>query len=136
MIYEMDKRIPAFTKVNRTRCFLHILNLVAKSLLKHFELPEKKVEDLTDEEKEVFGDIVELSEGIEAEEEETRNALEADVEGDELEDEDIEEWLDEVELTPEEEMELKAKVVPITRVLVKVSNLRHTIFLLLISSIL
>ena len=63
MVTEMHDRIPAFNKVNRTQCFLHILNLVAKSMLKQFELPAKKETDFTNEEQEVLGNLVGLSEG-------------------------------------------------------------------------
>jgi hypothetical protein len=44
------------------------LNLIAKSLLKHFELPEKKIDNLTDDEHQVLGDLVELAEDIDIEE--------------------------------------------------------------------
>ncbi|PPQ84663.1 hypothetical protein CVT26_004180 [Gymnopilus dilepis] len=127
MVAEMHERIAAFNKVNRTRCFLHVLNLVAKALLRQFELPEKKDFDLTDEERKVLGDIAELADGIQAEEDATRKEQEADIDGDDLDPEDLEEWLDEIKLTPEEEEELRLKVVPITRMLVKLRKLAFKI---------
>ncbi|KAF8873647.1 hypothetical protein CPB84DRAFT_1657788, partial [Gymnopilus junonius] len=33
----LAQQVPAYSAVNRTRCFLHILNLVAKSLLRQFD---------------------------------------------------------------------------------------------------
>jgi hypothetical protein len=126
MVEEMQKRMPSFHKVNRTRCFLHILNLVAKSLLKMFELPERKSEDLTDCEREVLGELIELAEGTIAEEALTQKEREWDLglDGDEVDDDDnTEEWVDKVDMAPGKVKELQEKVVPITRVLVKVSYL-------------
>ncbi|PPQ85854.1 hypothetical protein CVT26_001954 [Gymnopilus dilepis] len=125
MVTEMHDRIPAFNKVNRMRCFLHILNLVAKSMLKQFELPAKKETNFTDEEREVLGDLVGLSEGLMAEESATRSEEERDVDSYKIPDEDEEDeedWVDEIELTPEEVKELQEKTLPVTRVLVKVSG--------------
>jgi len=90
-------------------------------LLKSFELPEKVAKDLTDREKEVLGNVIQLAEGICAEEEATQKGWEGDVEGDKLDNGDSEEWIDKVMLTPEEE-ELAEKVVPITHVLIKVCD--------------
>ena len=43
MVEELAKRVMEFPRqANRTRCFAHIMNLVAKSLLKQFDLPEHK----------------------------------------------------------------------------------------------
>lgn len=42
MVDELDARLPAFSRVNRTRCFAHILNLIAKSMLKLFDIEKKK----------------------------------------------------------------------------------------------
>lgn len=39
MINELAKLLPNFFTVNRTRCFLHIVNLVAKAILKLFDMP-------------------------------------------------------------------------------------------------
>lgn len=120
---EMHEHIAAFNKVNRTHCFLHILNLEAKSLLKGFELPEKRESDFTDEEQEVLGDLAEMADELRAEEAVTQSELDQDLEADELPDDDeLDEWLDAIQLTPEEEKELREKVIPITCVLVKVSE--------------
>ena len=43
MVEELVKRMMEFSRqANCTRCFAHIINLVAKSLLKQFDLPENK----------------------------------------------------------------------------------------------
>ena len=60
-----------------------------------------------------------------AEESATRSEEERDVDSDEIPDEDEEDkedWVDEIELTPEEVKELQEKTLPVTRVLVKVSG--------------
>jgi hypothetical protein len=122
MVNEMHKRIVAFDMVNRTHCFLHILNLIAKSMLKQFELPEKKDDNLTNAEREILGDIVELAEDIEAKEQLTRKKREWEIEGNEIDEDDKDDWVDKVKLTAEEEREQKENVIPITCVLVKGSN--------------
>ena len=42
MVEEMDWLIASFSATSRTRCFLHIVNLIAKSLLKQFEIKKPK----------------------------------------------------------------------------------------------
>ena len=125
MVTEMHTKIPAFNKVMRTRCFLHILNLVAKSMLKQFELPKKKAEDFTEEEREVLGDLAELGKDLDIEEFATRQAEEDDVEVDIAPDDDDEEldWVEEVQLTEEESRRLREQVKPISRMLIKVNEM-------------
>ena len=44
MVEELVKHVTEFPRqANHTCCFAHIINLVAKSLLKQFDLPENKV---------------------------------------------------------------------------------------------
>lgn len=118
MTTEMDKKIPAFNKVMRTRCFLHILNLVAKSMLKQFELPKKNYEDFTEEEQEVLGDLMELGKDLDTEEAVMRQAEEEDVDVD-VDDEELD-WVEEVQLTEEDSLQLRKQVKPITCMLIKV----------------
>ena len=41
MIEELEDRIEEFAgSINHTRCFLHILNLVVKSVIRQFDLPK------------------------------------------------------------------------------------------------
>ena len=118
MVTEMHTKIPAFNKVMRTRCFLHILNLVAKSMLKQFELPKKKAEDFTEEEQEVLGDLIKLGNDLDIEEAAMRQTEEEDVEVDDASDDDEEEldWVEEVQLTEEESLQLREQVKPITHI--------------------
>jgi hypothetical protein len=46
MIDELENQLSDFAgPANRTRCFLHIVNLVARSILRMFEAPKKKKSD-------------------------------------------------------------------------------------------
>jgi hypothetical protein len=46
MVDALEELLPGqFFWVNHARCFLHIINLVAKSLLRQFELPKVKPKD-------------------------------------------------------------------------------------------
>ena len=38
MIDELDKLFPEFSKVNHTCCFLHVINLVGRTLVKQFDV--------------------------------------------------------------------------------------------------
>lgn len=116
MMEELDALNPYFNKCNRTRCFLHILNLVAKSILKAFELPDKDADDLNDDQQELLS----LAEGIDEEEETIQEKREMDLTPDEVLEDDREEWLDQIKLSQEEESKVKKATVPITRILIKV----------------
>ncbi|KAI0312860.1 hypothetical protein OF83DRAFT_1066514 [Amylostereum chailletii] len=73
---------------NQTRCFAHIINLVCKTILREFDLPKKKGEEAManlDEQ------LKKLGEDIEAEEMAMCNEMDDDVE-----DDDIEGWIDEL----------------------------------------
>ncbi|PPQ87566.1 hypothetical protein CVT26_015429, partial [Gymnopilus dilepis] len=94
---------------------------------RQFELPAKDASDLTDKEKKVLGNLSELADGLQAEEDATRKESEGDADCNEIDPEDLDEWLDEIQLTPEEEEELKMKVVPITCMLVKLRKLAFKI---------
>lgn len=137
MTTELNVLLPAFSSVNRTRCFAHILNLIAKSILKLFDIPKPKKKagvgdelandepvndgpayndpELDDDERE----LLELAGDIDEEELTTRQENDAD---DDDEDDDEEDWVDEMaELTEDELRALKTSILPISRVLVKVS---------------
>ena len=122
IVEEMELRIAAFSRVNRTHCFLHILNLIAKSLLNQFELPDTKGEDLSEENNDAFGTILELADGIDTEEDNTQREGQRDLDSDEVEDDDLSDWVDGARLTRAEERDLKKKVIPIMQVLIKVLN--------------
>jgi hypothetical protein len=99
MASELDKELMVFSPVNRTRCFAHILNLVAKSLLKQFDIKqdEKKDDDLDSDEQSLLafaGDI---------RDKELAMAQENDDDNDSAKDDNLEGWVDKVQgLTAEE----------------------------------
>jgi hypothetical protein len=104
-------------KANQTRCFAHILNFIAKTIIKQFDAPTKPTgEELSDDERL----LVELTEGIELEEIETRvGARQA---GENADDDDNEDgWVDELEeLSDKEKEQANAELLPIQLVIVKV----------------
>jgi hypothetical protein len=66
MIDELEEVLPNFPGVtNRTWCFLHIVNLIAKQLLKQFDVPRKNADAVLDE---VERELWELVEGLDMEE--------------------------------------------------------------------
>ncbi len=124
MTDELEALLPDFQGTfSRTRCFLHILNLVAKAILKQFDVKEvKDPEALVDED---VRELEELVKELEVEEAETEKEL-REAEGDDYEagndEEDDESWVDEIgSLTAEEEAEFEEHVRPVKKVLVKVS---------------
>ncbi|KAG2085569.1 uncharacterized protein F5147DRAFT_527472, partial [Suillus discolor] len=47
---ELAKHVDSFSgALSRTRCFLHIVNLIAKSIIKLFDVPKKEQARLDDE---------------------------------------------------------------------------------------
>jgi len=112
MINHLATLLAAFPgSANRTRCFTHILNLVAKCIMKQFDAPKKKKCD-----DEVPAD----------DEDEDVELVLDELEG-ELEDEDIDKDGDNwefdmrIELTEEEIDELEDTVKPVRHVLTKVN---------------
>jgi len=96
---------------NRTRCFAHILNLVAKCIMRQFDDPKKK-------KKSAFDELNALADELESDDE-----IETDDEGDaeEIEEEIEEGAFDEREgISAEEIRELERSVQPVQRVLAKV----------------
>jgi hypothetical protein len=70
MIEEMANHLENFPgAANQTCCFLHILNLTAKSILQQFEVPKKKLsedcEDGSDHYSKVTSELLALSSEIE-----------------------------------------------------------------------
>ena len=115
MINHLATLLAAFPgSANRTRCFTHILNLVAKCIMKQFDTPKKKKPDdniLADDEDEDVADLQVALDELEGE-------LEDDVIG---EDGDNWEFDMRIELTEKEINELEETVKPIRHVLTKVN---------------
>jgi hypothetical protein len=117
MIDELSKLLRDFPgEANRTRCFLHIVNLVAKQLLKQFDVPRKGADSALNEAEQ---QLLELAAGIDIEELVTAAELGAGA-GSEGND-DIDGWVDEMEeLDSDEREELEKSIQPVRLVLVKV----------------
>jgi len=45
----LEDQLLAFSSVNQTHCFVHTLNLVAKLLLKQFDVKKKRYDEANDD---------------------------------------------------------------------------------------
>ena len=116
MIDKLVNLLPNFPGApNRTQCFLHIVNLIAKQLLKQFDVPGKNANVVLDE---VERELQELADGLDMEELVTREEWE----GEDGEDEDnTEGWINEMDiLTVEDRKELEKSIGLVRVMLVKV----------------
>ena len=109
---------------NQTRCFSHILNLVAKSVLRQFEGPKKgKVAD--DAAASVVNEM-----DVDNDEDSDSGSNEGGNECDDGDDDDVDDDEDEMpeedEMSVEEMLSLKESVKPIRLVLTKVSQFQQT----------
>jgi len=123
MIDELSNLVNDFPgSANQTRCFLHILNLVVKSIIKQFDIPTKKKADAdnedNDEDDEGTEELLKLAGDIDLEEDLTASAGD---EEDAMEDDDNEGWVDKhEEMTEEELSDLSGSVKPVRLLLTKV----------------
>ena len=116
MIDELSRLVENFPGESmRVRCFAHVINLVVKSILKQFDLPDKIKDEVLNEglkELQALGADLELEEQILRDDDADKND----------DDDDIEGWVDEREEMSEEDLEeLEETVLPVRKVLVKVS---------------
>ncbi|OJT11999.1 hypothetical protein TRAPUB_11453 [Trametes pubescens] len=111
---------------SRTRCFLHILNLVAKSMLHQFDV--KAVGDVEEGNEDVRA-LLELARELEAEELETMQERQQEQgESESVEENDDKMWVDEVaSLDNEEREEFEREVRPVKMVLSKMHHLTFKI---------
>jgi hypothetical protein len=125
MIEELANLVDDFPgPANQTRCFLHILNLVVKSVIRQFDIPKsKKTLDSEDDDEgmeEAVKELLKLAGDVNLEEETTANAGN---EEDTTEDDNEQGWVDELEeLTEEELLELGESVQPVRLLLTKVRS--------------
>jgi hypothetical protein len=116
MIIELLKRLDEFPGAsNRSRCFTHILNLAAKSIIRQFNLPKSEATVALDE---AAKELAKLAAKLEHEE-----LMSSGSPGENEEDEDDSDgWVDEKALLSDEEQErLNKSVKPVRLMLVKVS---------------
>ena len=129
MVDELESKVTGYNgKASHARCFLHIINLVAKTLTREFDVKNKntdrtKAAETCDEALKI--ELAELADGMDVEDGVTIALDRANrrVEDDEeFSEEDNEEgWVDEVELlTNEERSEFEGEILPVKLAIVKV----------------
>ena len=124
MIDELEELLPQFSKVNHTRCFLHVINLVARTLVKQFDVHKTATGTISADEdyevRELAGDL-----DYDGEERQTREAIlqeSTTMEGSVGPDDDVDGWVDEMAaLSIGDCAALEESVCPAKMVLVKVS---------------
>jgi len=119
MIEELADLLDDFPgEANRTRCFTHILNLVAKSIIKQFDVPKACADKVLDD---AAKELAALAVDLDIEERITREDLSGD--GDDDADEDnVDGWTDVRDgLSSEEREALDESLQPVRLVLAKAS---------------
>jgi hypothetical protein len=120
MVDNLADTLPSFPgRANHTRCFLHTVNLVAKSLIKEFDMTKK------DATRVLNNDSSDTSGDLESDWQED-DGLNADITdysaGDDGLGDDEDGWVDEVNLLSDHERkQLQNDIRPVKLVLVKVS---------------
>lgn len=105
-------------ETNRTRCFTHILNLVAKSIIKRFDVPKTQTDDVLDD---AAKELADLGVDLDIEERISRESQMGESD-DEDDDDSLDTWIDVPdELSDEERRELDKSFLPVRLVLAKVS---------------
>ncbi|KAG1800170.1 uncharacterized protein BJ212DRAFT_1287405, partial [Suillus subaureus] len=127
MVENLAEALPSFSgRANHMRCFLHTINLVAKSLLKEFNMMKREATQALDNN---VGSKSGESEN-EMENLPTDSYAAEGAEDDSLLGDNDEGWIDEVELLSEcEHKQLWQQILPVKLVLVKVSKKKtlHTL---------
>ena len=123
MVESLADRLDNFPgAASQTRCFLHILNLTAKSVIRQFEVPKKKKskEDSQDNDDDNFTEVMEALQAlsVEIEDDEPSDDVASDKDGEEDNDEGLED--ERQGMTEEEIDELEAELLPARRMLTKV----------------
>ncbi|KIK77115.1 hypothetical protein PAXRUDRAFT_167771, partial [Paxillus rubicundulus Ve08.2h10] len=120
MIEELEELVPVFSGLTiHTRCFLHIINLIAKSLIWQFDVKKQTADEALESGE--AAELVELGAGIN---EEDVTMIEEDNVGDIGDHADKEKdngWVNKVEeLSEGERAELQCTIHPVKLALVKV----------------
>jgi hypothetical protein len=116
MIRHLGRLIDEFKEQqSQTRCFAHIVNLVAKSIIRQFDVPKAQVAKAFDE---ATRALMELAGDIDVEEQDV--VENGDIKDDEYE-ENMEDWVDERDsMAIEQRVALDESVQPVRLMLVKV----------------
>jgi hypothetical protein len=122
MIDELCTLLEAFPGAeNRTRCFAHIINLIAKTVIQQFDVPKAREGEIVDE---ALKELRALAGDIDIEELLMKASAAKDEDDDDDDDDDDNEegWVDERgEMSEFEAEELAVDVQPVRTMLVKVS---------------
>ena len=125
MIEQLAKILPDFSEVNCTQCFLHIVNLCAKSIIRQFDVQKKDTDKLDDTERK----LQDLAQEIDLEEQQAAELLQQHVIDGEVnssaenDDDNTNGWVDEMAvLSLAEQTELHEEIRPVKLVLVKVCH--------------
>jgi hypothetical protein len=123
MIAELSDLLDNFPgETNRTRCFTHILNLVAKSIIKQFDVPKARADEVLDD---AANSLAALAVDLDLEERLSREEQLFEGAGDDDDDDndDCGRWTDDVhaDLSDNEREALDKSLQPVRLVLVKAS---------------
>ena len=125
MIEESSDLLDDFPgEANKTRCFTHVLNLVAKSIIKQFGVPKARANEVLEVLDDAAKELAALAIDVDVEERISREEHLFEGEGDEDGDEDdnLDGWTNvRAELSDEEREELDKTLQPVRLVLVKAS---------------
>jgi hypothetical protein len=127
MISELAVILPSFSEVGHTRCFLHVINLVAKSIIRQFDIPKKQKDQHLNNAKQALQDLagdVKLKEQmmIKALVQHQIDGKIGEVDTEIEPDDNKDGWVDEMtSLSPARCKQVKADICPVKLVLVKVS---------------
>ena len=107
MINQLSMRLLDFPGTpNQTRCFLHILNITAKAIIKQFNIPKARNSDVLDQAAQA---LASLAEGLDIEEQEAYKDQE--FLDDEVDDPPLDRWVDLHDgMTDEEKEEINLNV--------------------------
>jgi hypothetical protein len=119
MIEELAIQLDDFPgSASRVRCFAHILNLVVKTIMRQFDVPDKKMGDVADE---ATRELHRLAGDIEREELLSQSGI-GQQDGDVGSKDNVEGWVDErAEMDADELTALDDAVHPVRFLLTKVS---------------
>lgn len=119
MVDKLATLVPEFAgEASHTRCFLHTVNLVAKSLIREFDVSKKDAERAWDKNAAEDDVLIELGADIERED---REMVAQYNESEDDPQDNNEGWVNEVALLPEAQAaELQTNIRPVKLVLLKV----------------
>jgi hypothetical protein len=120
MIDELEDLLPEFSKFNHTRCFLHVYNLVGRTLVRQFDVPKPTPGDVADD---PDHELRQFAGDVNLEERQTREALLEDtVTGEISTDDNIDGWVNEMAALSQAEREVLQDLLrPVRMLLVKVN---------------